>query len=196
MGRKPHRQPRKTPVLQKQENDIHTLGIIIVEAEDADDAAFVAEEFVDTVNWSDWSEIGGRWADLIEGKALRYTDNPEKFMEIIQRGINSRKHHFDELLAAVGNLTVGELATDPTYNLFGGTAAQEAENEDERNKRIDRSLALYRANRLLELAGDQFTPDTHYFDTASGSTKVSYLMERIQEGDPNKQWVVIWDFHH
>lgn len=181
---------------------MHTGIVLVTVAEDADEAVDNIHNFNEhNANWSDWNEHGGRWRSEVEGAVLRYTDNPELFMETINKFQEYTDGAKKRLIDELGNLTIKELATDPKYSWssyknmnIGGKSFQELPKE-ERSRILDDSLAVWRASRLLEMLNGSFQSETHFYDTTEYTVKSDYLLERIKE-NPENQFLVVWDYHH
>lgn len=161
---------------------MHSGIALAVQADDAEDAVARAERFNEySAHWSDWSEHGGRWSDVVEGSVLRYSDNPEKFRSIVENFQNSTQSETKRLMELVGDLSIKELVTDPKYRFSTGMG--------------NLGLRLWQANKLLSITQGTFCPEQHFYDTEEYTEQTKYMDERIAK-DPDKQFIVIWDYHH
>jgi hypothetical protein len=178
---------------------MHVVAAIAVEARDADDAVRRVESFNEEyASWSDWGEHGGRWSDVVEGSVLRYADDPAKFREIVEKFRGFTEFDRNRLLEEVGELRVGELVSDPKYQFFtkpNVDGLPDAEAARVRNESLTDSLKLFRAIKLLELAQGTFGPDQHFFDAEAHAADTRLLDERVA-ANPDRQFLVIWDYHH
>jgi hypothetical protein len=178
---------------------MHTGIAIVVEADDATHAVCVVEQFNEhNAQWSDWNEHGGRWSDVVEGSVLRYSDNPDKFRQILEQFRAFTEIDRSRLLEQVGELRVGELVSDPKYQFYtkpNVNGLSDAEAERVRNESLTDSLKLWRAIKLLELAQGTFGPDQHFFDAEAHAPDLRQLDERVA-ANPDRQFLVIWDYHH
>jgi hypothetical protein len=166
---------------------MHVVAAIAVEAQDADDAVGQVELFNEEyASWSDWSEHGGRWSDMVEGSVLRYADDPAKFREIVEKFRGFTESDKNRLLDEVGELRVGELVSDPKYQFVATKVRSES---------LTDSLKLWRAIKVLELAQGTFGPDQHFFDAEAHVASTDQLDERLAT-NPDRQFLVIWDYHH
>jgi hypothetical protein len=163
---------------------MHTGHILLVQAESADDAEQIARRHSEEQDWSDWSELGGRWSEVVEGSVLQYTKNKDLFYTIVSQFSNLTITERAESRARVGHLTINEIldanASNETYD---------AES--------DKWLCNYFANRLLETSyADRHTPETYVFDVEDYSndpyTKRAFM--RCLE-NPEQQYLVVWDYH-
>lgn len=191
---------------------MHTGIVFAVEADDAEEAIAMINTAIDEerfAEWSDWSEPSGRWSDVVEGGVLRYSDNPEKFNQIVDKFRESTEQVLIDFVKDYGHLTLDELVGDPRYS-FGFDRDEfteethrdraekglvEERTEEERRQVIKDSLASYKSIRALEIVQGRFTSDSHFYDYSGSSLSRKWLNERIAK-DPEKQFVVVWDFHY
>lgn len=160
---------------------MHTGIVLAVQADDAEDAVGQAELFNEyNARWSDWNEHGGRWDDVVEGAVLRYSDNPEKFRSIVKTFQEYAQNEVNRLIESVGNLSIKELATDPKYQYASGG---------------ELNLCLWQADKLLGMVRGEFCPSQHFYDTLEYTHHANYMDERIAK-DPDRQFIVVWDYHH
>lgn len=171
---------------------MHTGIVLAVEADSELQAIEKAKTFAegDSANWSDWAEQGGRWDDALDGKSvIRYSDNPEAFNNAVFNFIESTAREVDDY--------VDHLGADTTLlDLVASIKFHNEKKDDVANnfKNIDDYLKGYRAQRLFNLLHDQFTSDAHFYDTEEFTISRKYLDARIEK-EPEKQYLVVWDFH-
>lgn len=187
---------------------MHTGVVFVIEADSAEDALASIEGQVyegHLADWSDWSEHAGRWSDVVDGGVLRYSDNPERFNEVVDKFIQSTENEVIEIIKEIGHLTIDELVDDPRYHFRldkyeteeerdKRRAEHESLSDEEKKSRSKDALALYHAIRVLKITDGHFTSDTHFFDLSGWSSGRSWLDDRIKE-NPEKQFIVVWDFH-
>jgi len=174
---------------------MHTGIILVVEAEDADDAVAEVENFNEhNAHWSDWNCHGGRWADEVPNGVMSYADNPALFMGVVDRFKSYSTNELDRLIQDVGDISIKELVTNPKYKFRRNEPVKDMTPE-ERDQYFNETLAMYRAKQLLKLADGDFTERAHFYDVKEYTTQDNYLLERIKE-NPNKQFLVVWDYHH
>lgn len=190
---------------------MHTGIVFAVEADDAEEAISILDGAIyegQLAPWSDWSEHAGRWSDVCDSGVLRYSDNPEQFNKIVDDFRETTEQVLVEFVRDYGHLTLDELIGDPRYS-FGfdrdefteethrdraeaGLAEEDAEEKKRRD--LKDSLATYNAIRALEITQGRFTSDTHFYDFSGSSINRRWLNERIEK-DPERQYLVVWDFH-
>lgn len=156
---------------------MHTLILAAVQADSYEDAIVSADTVFteyesDAFSWSDWGEVGGRWADCLDGKnALRYTDNPELFEQEIDRCFTQRKEKLASLLErneiSLLDLDSGDYTSTSVYCLFRAS-----------------SIAVGNANW-----------DAGFYDLDQWTESRQYLDERIKN-NPTEQWLVALDLHY
>jgi hypothetical protein len=178
---------------------MHTGIALVVQADDAESAVAEVENFNEhNAQWSDWNEHGGRWRDVIEGAVLRYSDNPEKFREIVEQFKGFKKAEMERYIAEVGDITIKEIVTNPKFR-WGQPLNVEGLSEEEamkaREEHLDNALKLWQAKKLLKLVDGEFGENQHFFDADAQTTEDNYLNDRIKE-NPDRQFLVIWDYHY
>lgn len=166
---------------------MHIGHILLVEATTKYEAEAKASDFVEAYaqdGWSDWSEIGGRWAGEFDGEdVLCYANNPELFEKVLKEWQDSMNSEIERLVEQVGNLTISELVS------IG------KRKETEENYFGDDYLSVYRAKKLLKMVEPEgYEAHTQVFDTEYHSIKLKDFRRRVAE-KPEQQYAVIWDFH-
>lgn len=176
---------------------MHSGIVLAVVADDPVEAVALVEQFNETnAHWSDWNDHGGRWMDEIPNGVLRYTDNPTLFMQTVEKFMGYTQKTVKGYLDDLHNKTIGELVTDPKYRFPNGMGNKvDDETEEEKHERLHNSLAVWRAQRLLEVVAGAFTSDQHFNDCEYGIAHDGELKKRILE-NPEKQFIVMWDYHH
>jgi hypothetical protein len=177
---------------------MHTGIVLAIEADDNEEAVQKIEFFNEhNASWSDWNEHGGRWEDDLPNAVLRYTDNPTLFMEKLREFQKFTQDSKERYLKELGDVTIKELVTGEEYLPFYKRPAQSIKEmtQSERDEYFDKSLALFRAKRLLELQDGDFGCDQHFYDAESHTPNDNYLLERIEK-NPESQFLVVWDYHY
>lgn len=164
---------------------MHSGVMLVVEADSREEAIDLAHEFANDTNWSDWNEHEGRWKGILDGGVLRYSDDSKKFNELVDNAINNTDAGLNELLNYVGDLTIRELVTNANYRM----GLPENESRD-----IDEFLALHRSKKALNIVYGDFAPDMFFFDIKGYANNRTALDQRIME-NPDKQHLLMWDFH-
>jgi hypothetical protein len=174
---------------------MHTGIVLVVEAEDAESAVAEVEHFNEhNAQWSDWNEHGGRWSEVVPNAVLQYSENPALFEATVDKFRGFTMDEQVRLLSDIGDVTVKELVTDPKYR-FGRNEPVKNMTPEERDRYFDETLAVYRAKQLLKIVDGDFSQMSHFYDVQAYSSNEKYLLERI-EREPNKQFLVVWDYHH
>jgi hypothetical protein len=176
---------------------MHTGIVLAIEADSKEEAVQKIEFFNEhNASWSDWSEHGGRWEDVVEGAVLRYSDDPTRFNEVVLEFRKSTEISKARYLEELGDVTVKELVTSEEYLPFHKKSEKIKEmTDEEREEYLDKSLALWRAKKLLQLQDGEFGSDQHFYDAESYSVSDEYLLRRIEE-NPSRQFIVVWDYHY
>ena len=163
---------------------MHCVQLLFVEADTHQDAIDIVSSRLDEADWSDWSEVGGRWSGLFgegEPNAILYSNDPEKWDEMIKTFSEYRVAHMKESLAEIEKTgqSVGELINhyDPLANNF------------------DLGMKGYYLRRIGSLLADYWTSDSAVYDLEAGTSNLAYLTERTVT-NPKKQFMVAVDFHH
>lgn len=163
---------------------MHCVQLLFIEADNHQDAIDAVDGRLEEADWSDWSEIGGRWKGLFgegEPDTILYSNDPEKWNEMIKTFSEYRVAHMKEALASLEKKgkTVGDLIDDydPMANDF------------------DLGMEGYYLRKIGSLLADYWTSDSSMYDLEAGTSNLAYLRERIKK-DPKKQFVVAVDFHH
>lgn len=172
------------PLYIKGENKIHCVQLLLVEADTHQEAIENVRSRLDEADWSDWSEVGGRWEGMFGDdeptNALNYSNDPEVFMKWINTFSEYRHSHMKEALAGFekGGKTLGEVidSYDPRVNDF------------------ELGMVGFWIRKIGTLIADYWNNDTAIWDLEAGTGTLTYLMERIDK-DPKKQFAVIVDFH-
>ena len=64
---------------------IHCVQLLLVEADTHQEAIANVESRLEEADWSDWSQVGGRWEGMFGDdeptNALNYANDPEVFMD-------------------------------------------------------------------------------------------------------------------
>lgn len=175
---------------------MHTGILFAVEADDLTDAISQAEGFADACEWSDGSEQAGRFAES-DKSVVKYSDNPELFQDLVDKFQASTEDEIRQALELVGNLTVSELVINPRYRLFRDEDDEEVGIPSPTNDPKDTMevFSVFNAAKVLRLVAGYFTPETHFWDITWGTRGTRNLKERIAE-NPDKQYVIVWDFHY
>jgi hypothetical protein len=175
---------------------MHTGIVLAVQADDPNDAVGKVDIFNEhAAHWSDWNEHGGRWSEVVKGAVLRYSDNPERFAELVKEFRGYTETSKNRYVEQLGDVTVKELATNPKYGVLPPRQDGVEPTEEERDQALRDYLSRFWAKRLLEIVDGNFTCDQHFFDVDGGTAGEEFLTERIKN-NPDQQFLVVWDYHH
>ncbi len=166
---------------------MHTLQLMLVEAETADDAIMQVSGALEgdsgsVVDWSDWHEIGGRWQGHFDGQnAAAYSDYAarRKFDEMVQQ----RQAHMANLWDRVKNFDVEDAVNN--YNPY----------QDFSEKMGLDGFKAWELKRLCALLDDNWTTDTAVYDLDNWTANLKYFKGRCELA-PEMQFMVAVDFHH
>jgi len=163
---------------------MHCVQLIFIEAETHQEAIGNVESRLEEADWSDWSQVGGRWEGMFGDdeptNALNYANDPEVFMKWVNTFSEYRHTHLKEALAA--------------FETEGKNLAEAIDYYDPRKNDFS-SMGGYYLRRIGSLLADYWVSDSSMYDLEAGTANLNYLMERIEK-DPKKQFAVIVDFHH
>lgn len=166
---------------------MHVGQLLLVEAESHGEArdkveSVITHSEVPTPSWSDWHEIGGRWADTF-GKdkyILRYTENQKLAEERIQDWLAGRKAEMNRMLEEV-----------KTFDL---AAYAETYDPEASPKYGDDSMKLYYLKKIVSVLDESWTSDSGVYDMETWTTNLKYFRERLAIA-PEMQYIVVVDFH-
>lgn len=191
---------------------MHTYQILLTEADSKADAKQKVERFLEAwesvnTSWWDWRNhnnnvgngLAGRWAgDICEGDALNYQRNPEKFDKIVAQSLENRYSYFNRYK---------ELMEQDNFSI---------KNLDIRNPDYVTRLSLDRLREMIEIYNDKWTDDSAVFDTVNRNVTeeerdlfqelYGHMGWFVPSADisgfevrrriyPEKQWLVVVDFH-
>jgi hypothetical protein len=163
---------------------MHCVQLIFIEADTHQEAIGLVESKLEQADWSDWSEVGGRWTGMFGDdeptNALNYANDPEVFMKWVNTFSEYRNSHMKEALTA--------------FEKEGKSLEETIDDYDPRTNDFS-SMGGYYLRRIGSILADYWVSDSSMYDLEAGTANLSYLMERISK-DPKKQFAVIVDFHH
>jgi len=176
---------------------MHTGIVLAIEADSKEEAVQKIEFFNEhNASWSDWNEHGGRWDEELPDSVLCYSDNPTLFIETVRKFQKFTTDSKERYLNELGDVTVKELVTSEEYLPFHKKTEKIKEmTYEEREEYLDKSLAVFRAKKILQLHDGEFGCDQHFYDAEAYGVNDEYLLKRIEE-NPNRQFIVVWDYHY
>lgn len=174
---------------------MHTGHIVLVEADSAEEAKSIVEgnlmpeEGSSWADWSDWCELGGRWADEFEGEedhaVLCYDENPLLAEAKISKFLEFRMNFIAESIAEIEEKGFDIVTALKMYNPEGnGTPAI-----------FPDWLSLWKVRSALEVVDGVWTPKSFVYDMSYGSTSLEEFRKRCDSA-PEKQFLVMVDFHY
>lgn len=163
---------------------MHCVQLLFIEADNHQDAIEIVGSRLEEADWSDWSEVGGRWSGLFgegEPNAILYSNDPEKWNEMITTFTDYRKAHMKEALAQLES-------ADKDFDEF-------IDEYDPLKNNFDLGMKGYYIRKIGSILADYWTSDSAMYDLEAHTANLEYLQERIDK-DPKKQFMVVADFHH
>lgn len=174
---------------------MHVIQYIAVKSESAEEAMhYVKNQFDEMYSeseglggWSDWYVIGGgRWnsnpANQYQDSyndVVSNSDNPSKFMEVIQECIAAREQEMGRIAE---RLDISKF--EQSVNNFSGDVSDE--------DRFD--MNVYYVKKAAEMINGSWNSDSYFYDLDNYATTPKYLLEDIDRG--NKNWYLVpVDFH-
>lgn len=167
---------------------MHVAQIMLVELDDDDDniQSAVDSQLADYLEggggtWFDWfgegafgAGLAGRWSgQVIEGDWMRYSDDPAKAEEVIDRFMQQRLTNLQD---AQDRMRDFDLST-AEYGVNDGDGME--------------PYAAYSAAKILM---DYWTYDSGLYDLSAGTANLRWFRERVTES-PTQQYLVVVDFH-
>lgn len=163
---------------------MHCVQLIFIEADTHQEAIGLVESRLEQADWSDWSEVGGRWTGMFGDdeptNALNYANDPEVFMKWVNTFSEYRNTNMKEALAG--------------FQKEGKTIGEIVDDYDPRSTDFIKMDGYY-LRKIGSLLADYWVSDSAMYDLEAGTAGLHHLIERIEK-DPKKQFAVIVDFHH
>ena len=154
---------------------MHIPHILLMQEESHDEALSWASTWAtNNADWSDWHEVGGRWANEFDDKSsICFAENPVLFHETLTTYQAHVVSELDRYLEEVGDQTLRELCAD-----FG-----------------DRfHLAQYHAKQALKISGGDYCYNQQVWDIVDYTKNLDGFYKRIID-KPNEQYLVLVDYH-
>lgn len=163
---------------------MHCVQLIFIEADTHQEAIGLVEGRLEQADWSDWSQVGGRWEGMFGDdeptNALNYANDPEVFMKWVNTFSEYRNTNMKEALAG--------------FEKEGKNLAEAIDDYDPRSNDFLKMDGYY-LRKIGAILADYWVSDSAMYDLEAGTAGLNYLMERIEK-EPKKQFAVIVDFHH
>jgi hypothetical protein len=172
---------------------MHSYHRIAVEADNPEEAVALAQEFSNQQAWSDWNNVGNpKNPEMV----FSYESNPTKFVEEMNKAWGWTEGNISEAVKKYGDITLRELLTDPKYDFANSTPINtESATKEEKEKHFDEYMAIWKVGKAFSILNKNYTQDTMFYDASYYSIEPTNLKERIVT-DPDRQWIVIVDYHH
>ena len=135
------------------------------------------------VGWSDWYIVGGgRWNDNPDSQykeddysmVISYGAEPDKFVETINRAIESRKIEFAGYRERFEKQNLDILAKLDSYD---GTT--------------DYSMDLYELNKMIDMLQGKWDYNSYFYDLNNWSANPKYTLDNLSDS----WYLVPVDFH-
>lgn len=174
---------------------MHTYHRLAVEADNEDEAKQLALHFAEEQGWSDWCSLPDESRMKEDGKiATNYKDNPKGFNKLVDVACGWTEETVTEAVKLYGDIPLRELLTNPKYN-FGKISEPLGDlTQEQRNQYLTDSLATHKVTRALRIVNKEYNSDTIFYDIVEYTSNPQWARKRA-ESDPDKQWIVIVDYH-
>ena len=93
-----------------------------------------------------------------------------------------------------GDVPLKDLLTNPKYDFKSFKGSLQELTQAERETYLKESLAIYKVTRALRIMNEEYDSDTMFYDTVEYTPNPKWVDERSKT-DPDKQWIVIVDYH-
>ena len=173
---------------------MHTVQLMLIEDDNPEATLDSVKRYVEGrlddfldgsggASWCDWYEVGGRWSGhYIEGDALRYSDDPEKFQALVDEFLKSRTTEFHQWL--------DEYADEATAGNYDNLRDADVTGREGWSYNRKQTLLM----NALKAVNDYWTQDSKLFDLTNHTTFIRNFNERVAER-PEQQYLVVVDFH-
>lgn len=172
----------------------HVCQIILVQANDVDDAFSLVEDALAERGyplWSDWHnatnaserDFAGRWSGVVfadeadpDTKApnyLQYSDDPDLAEKTISNWLEARIQSIREYKAKMLDLTTAKY--EPYIDSL--------------------NMPAWYALKVAELLNDNWTADSGVYDLTYGTANLYQFIQRVKTV-PEKQFLIPVDFHY
>ena len=175
---------------------MHVYHRLAVVADNEEEAKNTAVHFAEEQGWSDWCCILEE--DRINEEeckiATNFKDNPEIFNKLIKQACEWTQATVNLAVELYGDVPLKDLLTNPKYDFKSFKGSLQELTQAERETYLNESLAIYKVTRALRILNDEYDSDTMFYDTVEYTPNPKWVDERSKT-DPDKQWIVIVDYH-
>jgi hypothetical protein len=191
---------------------IHTAQILLVEADDAEQAFRIVADKLDggDPQWSDWHEASGdpssmNFAGRWTGQIFMTPEQMKKLSNNEEVDLSENPNHLrfsddpalaDEVIARHLGYRLQEienyrntLATD-----YAGVDVFTYEYDPNKND-YKKSMALYYTKKLAGIMSNDWSPDSGIYDLHDWDATLEYFYKRVQKS-PERQFLIPVDFHY
>lgn len=165
---------------------MHTVQVMLVTAE-ADESVENVQAGVEATleegsdgAWFDWfgegafgNGLAGRWSGEYGVDVLRYSDDPAKAEELIEKMLEIRTARLESAQKAL---------IEEDYDIRKESYSEEFD------------LTAYHALTVARIVAGEWTADSGIYDLETWTTRLSYFRQRVAE-NPAEQYLVVVDFH-
>jgi hypothetical protein len=173
---------------------MHVLQRIAVQADDKSHAFSSVKHYLEVnmgsgdnySSWYDWFVTGGgRWNpndtdgydDDNQSMTISYDDEPRKFLDTINEGIEARMTEFNLYRKHFNEKNVDINACLDKYD-----------------GQMDFGFPLYDLSKMIDMIQGKWDFNSYFYDMHHETTNTKYMLEDIDNG--NKNWYIVFvDFH-
>ena len=174
---------------------MHVLQRIAIQADDKDHAFRAVKDTLErelgnneysTNTWYDWFVTGGgRWNtndkdgydDNDQSMTISYDEEPEKFIEAVNEGIEARVSEFNTYRKYFNEKNVDINAYLDKYD-----------------GQMDFSMELYDLSKMIDMIHGKWDFNSYFYDMHHDSTNTMHMLRSLDKGDKN--WYIVFvDFH-
>ena len=164
---------------------MHFLHLISVQAPNSEEALELVESALDPFGMGDvWDyyTVGGRWENYFgEGNALRYTDNPKRFIEELDRVLQSyNQRSSDSARSLIDSGVLEKLAEGHNLSDFAEFGPE--------------SMVIW---EFCKRHSSRYNSHSGFYDYTSGEAgNPTRLMDRLSLDPGDQEWLVAVDLHN
>lgn len=175
---------------------MHIYHRLAVEADNEEEAKNTALHFAEEQGWSDWCCILDDDRATVEGYkvATNFKNDPTDFKKIVEQACEWTQETVTKAVELYGDIPLRDILTNPKYSFGGFTGSLQELTDQEREDYLNNSLAVYKVTRAFRIINKEYDSDTMFYDTVEYTPNPEWVYKRA-ESDPDKQWVVIVDYH-
>lgn len=175
---------------------MHTYHRLAVVADNEEEAKYTALHFAEEQEWSDWCCIleEDRVSEEECKIATNFKKDPEIFNKLIEQAREWTQSTVNLAIELYGDIPLKDLLTNPEYDFGGFSGSVKELTDEERDTKLKNSLAVFKAGRAFRVKNGEYNSDMMFYDTVEYTSNPKWVHER-SNADPDKQWIVIVDYH-